>query len=587
VEAGFVLSMVVSAHREHLLSRVIHSIESQTLLPGKMLVYYSRESWHLDPGWKEPPRIHTSVPMELREVENMGSCRKYLFTLQEYRNRGNPILLIDDDIIWRNDVFATLAKAFANRGGVITTRGWSKFLCVRNNRGDEIIKTIGVSADEIGCPIEVDIANSGWCTLIDSSCVMDGLFDQGLHARYDVRFSDEVFLSAMCSAPKFVVPISGRFWTPLDPDLPQWKNAVSSNAKLKQLELIRPNASEQVRDQRCLPPLSRRQRSTTMSTLRTFPDDLYAITCFYNPSNYRTKLANYEIFRSKLVSELPLMTIECAFGDSGFVLGTEDCLRIRTEHVLWQKERLLNIAARHVPSRYSKIVWLDCDVIFENEVWPQLTSSLLEAAAVVQPFSQILRLPRGADFDVGNNEWRASFAMLYEAHPNLMVLNREHGHTGIAWAARRELFDRVGLYDACVSGSGDHIMAHAFCGDWDSSCLLRHFGTGSAHLKHFQRWCERVYPLVRAKVKAVPGSVLHMWHGETKDRNYLARNSELARIGFDPDRDLAEDAGDCWIWAGEKAHYLENWARHYFAARKEDGDVAEVGMETSPPQFGS
>jgi hypothetical protein len=315
-----------------------------------------------------------------------------------------------------------------------------------------------------------------------------------------------------------------------------------------------------------------------MSTLRTFPDDICAITCFYNPSNYKTKLANYERFRAKLVSQLRLLTIECAFGDSNFVLGNADCLRVRAEHVLWQKERLLNIAARHVPSRYKKIIWLDCDLIFENEKWPQLTSSLLDGAAIVQPFSQILRLPRGADFDVGHNERWASFAAVYETNPNLMVLGRKHGHTGFAWAAQRELFDRVGLYDACVCGNGDHIMAHAFCGDWDSSCLLRYFGGTPAHLKHFQGWCERIYPVVRAQVKAVPGTVLHLWHGEVKDRNYLARNSELVRLGFDPDKDLARDAGGCWKWSGEKAQELENWSRYYFVARQEDGDSPDTVM---------
>ncbi len=325
-----------------------------------------------------------------------------------------------------------------------------------------------------------------------------------------------------------------------------------------------------------------------MPNSKTVPDDLCAITCFYNPSKYKTKLANYEKFRANLVPGLRLMTIECAFGDSDFVLGIEDCVRVRATDVLWQKERLLNIAARQVPSRCSKVVWLDCDLIFENEEWPQLTTNMLNTAAVVQPFSQVVRLPRGccrdAGHDAGHNERWMSFAAVYEAMPNLMLLGRfdEHGHTGFAWAARRELFDRVGLYDTCVTGSGDHVMAHAFCGDWESSCLIRTFGEDSAHLRHFQNWCQRIYPLVRAQVKAVPGSVLHLWHGETKDRNYLLRNMELVRLGFNPDRDLAMDRSGCWKWAGTKARELERWARYYFTARKEDGDqeaMAQTALE--------
>ena len=63
-----------------------------------------------------------------------------------------------------------------------------------------------------------------------------------------------------------------------------------------------------------------------------------------------------------------------------------------------------------------------------------------------------------------------------------------------------------------------------------------------------------------------------------KDRNYLARNSELVRLGFDPDKDLARDAGGCWKWSGEKAQELENWSRYYFVARQEDGDSPDTVM---------
>jgi hypothetical protein len=237
--------MAVSAHRKHLLPLVIRSIDRQTLLPRRMLIYYSKEAWHLDPGWKQPPRITSRLPVELYPVSNMGSCRKYLFTLQQYRRCGTPVLLIDDDIVWRDDVFATLAGAFAELGGLVTTRGWSEFRIVRNHQGDEIIDNVAVAAHEIDAPVEVNIANSGWCTLLSPTSVLDGLFDNKLHDKYGVRYSDEVFLSAMCAARKFVVPIVGRFYERLDSDLHQWQNAISSNAKLSQLKLVKPVTQSQ------------------------------------------------------------------------------------------------------------------------------------------------------------------------------------------------------------------------------------------------------------------------------------------------------------------------------------------------------
>ena len=332
-------------------------------------------------------------------------------------------------------------------------------------------------------------------------------------------------------------------------------------------------------------PSNQQKGRSVLVRISSGADDLCAITSYYNPLGYRTKLSNYETFRANLCPDLRLITIECAFGDSDFVLGREDCIRVRASDVLWQKEKLLNMAAFGLPAKYKKIAWLDCDLIFEDPNWPQATSRVLEQAVVVQPFSSVVRLPQGSVRDEGSNERWSSFAAVYERMPNFMVKGRfdEHGHTGFAWAARRELFDQAGLYECCVAGSGDHVMAHAFCGDWDSACLERMLGRNTALANHFHLWCNRMYPLVRARLKTVPGSVLHLWHGETRERRYVQRNLELVEMDFNPERELAEDAGGCWQWSGVRADKFRSWARSYFMARNEDG---ESGRESRAARAG-
>ena len=44
------------------------------------------------------------------------------------------------------------------------------------------------------------------------------------------------------------------------------------------------------------------------------------------------------------------------------------------------------------------------------------------------------------------------------------------------------------LYDAAIGGTADHLMAHAFCGDFATPCLQLVFGGSSAYLDHFRRW---------------------------------------------------------------------------------------------------
>lgn len=313
-------------------------------------------------------------------------------------------------------------------------------------------------------------------------------------------------------------------------------------------------------------------------------DDLWLITAYFNPIGYHSKRRNYEHFRQHVcASGLRLLTVECAFGDAPFSFpASADLLHVRAKHVMWQKERLLNVAVAHLPAQCTKIAWLDCDIVFENPAWALETSRRLEHSPVVQPFEQVIRLTREG---VGERDWRAidSFgrrsrmpARVFSAldshagEPNAMV---RHGHTGYVWAARREVIARSGLYDACIIGGGDHLIAHAMRGESASPCVARVFAGNEAHGAHFARWSETLYPAVGGKIDHVPGTILHLWHGDNARRRYVARHGQLAQFGFDPRRDIRLGIDGCWEWASDKPA-LHNWAAAYFAQRYEDGEPA-------------
>src|SRR5262249_45258308 len=108
-----------------------------------------------------------------------------------------------------------------------------------------------------------------------------------------------------------------------------------------------------------------------------------------NPARYQRRLANYRVFRERLI--VPLVTVELAYGHD-FELDGEDAeilIRLRGGDILWQKERLLNIALRALPDKYRNVVWFDCDVVFEADDWPERTSLLLDRYTLVQPFSRL------------------------------------------------------------------------------------------------------------------------------------------------------------------------------------------------------
>jgi hypothetical protein len=303
--------------------------------------------------------------------------------------------------------------------------------------------------------------------------------------------------------------------------------------------------------------------------------DLCVVTAYFNPAGFHSRRQNYELFRERIqAAGLALVTVECALGDRPFELPPGPGVRrVQGSDVMWQKERLLNVALADLPDSYRKVAWLDADVLFENPDWATATATRLDEFPVVQPFDRAIRLARGATEDDGRGDSYPGFAAVYARQPQRLLAGdfTAHGHTGFAWAARREVLAGRWLYDACIAGSGDHMMAHAFCGDWTSVCVDRIIGRANRHRDYFIDWCRALYPRVRARVGYVPGAVLHLWHGEVGDRRYVDRNRELAAFGFDPAADIRGGADGCWEWASRKPG-LHRWAADYFGRRREDGE---------------
>jgi hypothetical protein len=299
---------------------------------------------------------------------------------------------------------------------------------------------------------------------------------------------------------------------------------------------------------------------------------IWAITSYFNPEKYKIKYENYLLFREKIrENNIPLLTVECSFTEDFELDDLSDIIKIKSKDVMWLKEQLLNIALNHLPRDCDKFVWLDCDIYFENENWAKEINNLLNSKPILQPFSTAYRLPCGhREFSNAGEYWN-SFASVYARVPNLFFNGNfdSHGHSGFVWAARREIFSEHGLYDACIIGSGDHAMSHAFAGDWASPCIKRIFGGNKFHILHFQNWAKKVYPKIKAKIGYLEGSIYHLWHGETENRKYVSRNKMLANLGFEPDKDIYKNSNGLYEWTGNKPE-LKKFCKDYFAGRKED-----------------
>ncbi len=310
---------------------------------------------------------------------------------------------------------------------------------------------------------------------------------------------------------------------------------------------------------------------------------MWAVTSFYNPARFKRRLANYKIFRANL--EIPLVTVELSF-NGHFELTETDAdilIQISGGAILWQKERLLNLAIKSVPSGVKNVAWIDCDVIFDRGDWMDEAELQLEKVNIVQLYSEVVDLePEGhnSSFRERNSTGRGLISLIDgnareqidAATASWGSLEASNGKNrsfpvGIAWAARRTILEEFGLYDAMIVGGADRAMLHAIFGQFDKEIQLHHLS--NSHKEHYLKWARPFRRVIAEKVGHVPGRIYHLWHGEFFNRKYSSRHRLFADFAFEPDADLMVGPNGAWQWARPRPE-LERFLVNYFAGRAED-----------------
>lgn len=307
---------------------------------------------------------------------------------------------------------------------------------------------------------------------------------------------------------------------------------------------------------------------------------LWAITSYYNPNRYGRRRANYTQFRRHL--GLPLLAVELNLGGN-FELVKDDAeilIRCQVGDVLWQKERLLNIALAALPRDCEQVVWVDCDLLFPRPDWIPEVRRQLELFPLVQPYSEVVHLPPEAIFS--GLDWQGKTLLTKPSISSLIAEgisletyvagldDRRQGTRapGHVWAARRELIELCGIYDACIIGGGDTALVGAAFGAWEA--VIRRQAMSGAQAVHYRNWAEPFFAATQGQLGCVEQAAMHLWHGDIEDRRYRQRFYDLSPFEFDPNKDICRGRDGAWQWASDKPG-LHALLRDYFAVRNEDG----------------
>jgi len=114
---------------------------------------------------------------------------------------------------------------------------------------------------------------------------------------------------------------------------------------------------------------------------------LRCVTCYFNVNNSDRVKNNFIEFRNNF--NAPLTVVELAFDDQPFWIDDSIQIRGDSSHLMWQKERLLNIGIQSLPPNVDKVAWVDADIIFEDLGWFKKLEERLDYVPFCQVFKKV------------------------------------------------------------------------------------------------------------------------------------------------------------------------------------------------------
>jgi len=271
---------------------------------------------------------------------------------------------------------------------------------------------------------------------------------------------------------------------------------------------------------------------------------LAALCCVFGMHQNQLICNNYYRF-ARGIREIgvPLYTIECVRAGEKFILPDDGTVMYRVAPTLgWHKERLLNILAKRVPPRFTKLATLDADIRFQDPAWAFETERELDRYAIVQPFETARWLD---PYDNGLPQVSNSETLIV---PGVVASGFRFGaagmdsgraHPGFAWAFRRDLWLNLGgLCDSLLNTGADEALVAAI-----SNGIQRFSNLSQQYtlLPLFRNWFNNAVWCINHSATFVPGVVDHFWHGALGRRQYGSLPATILSLNHDWPRAIVED----------------------------------------------
>jgi hypothetical protein len=310
----------------------------------------------------------------------------------------------------------------------------------------------------------------------------------------------------------------------------------------------------------------------TRSKTRLPKKRLGIVCCYFNPCNYLSKFLNYIKFIDYFAKfDVDVLTVESYEDTSQYRINqySDNIISIKSDSVFWQKENLLNIGIDHLhKNEYEYIMWIDADIEFVDDNWPDLMIKSVEAYGISQIF-------RYATRKIDHKKYTTSKSACYytentDPTNDTKTLLKREGEPGYGYCYHRSFFDKHRLFDKAIMGTGDflNLIGLFHTEQFNKLMSTDRFFTGitTDFLNCFCDWSASVsswgeyvgYANVDINVS---------YHGRVQDRQYINRESILKKFKFMPSNDLQETNSGLYKLTNQ---VIETEIKKYFISRDED-----------------
>lgn len=296
---------------------------------------------------------------------------------------------------------------------------------------------------------------------------------------------------------------------------------------------------------------------------------LYVILPYFNYCEYgrRKQLFLEFIDRIRGSPNVKIVVVEAALTGKKFQLpkaipGVFKHVGFVTEHRVWIKENLINLAVKQLPPTWYYMAWVDADITFLNKTWAMDTMQTLEHKDIVQLFQTAIHM--GPDDEALKIE--KGFGYMHQVSDQPYHKDAKYGfwHPGFGWAITRTAYEQIGgLIEWAIMGSADRHTALALIGKVEYSHPGNISEDYASRLKDFQSKCEGL------TLGYVKGTIVHHWHGRIEDRKYQERWQILTKGEYKPSSDIVHNKNGV-IQLSTEGERLHEELSKYFEGRKED-----------------